>query len=308
MTTEPPFIARFPEYQPKGLPETSRVLRARPGVLIVITVLALWAFWQLELRPLDLLGSSPSLQLAGEFFARALSPALDYEAPDLPPGLIPLPLRALQAAGNTVIFASAAMTLAVPLALLLGFLASSSWWSQDPAGGRSRALRFASKTVRPLVYGMTRVLITMMRSVHELLWAVLLLAAFGLLNVNAVIALAIPFTGVLAKMFSEIIDETPRDAAHALRGAGASPSQVFVFALLPRAFPDMTAYTFYRFECALRSSAVLGFFGFPTLGFFIAASFENLYYGEVWTYIYALFLLIVLVEWWSGVLRRWFVP
>ena len=68
----------------------------------------------------------------------------------------------------------------------------------------------------------------------------------------------------------------------------------------------MTAYTFYRFECALRSSAVLGFFGFPTLGFYLAASFENLYYGEVWTYLYTLFVLIVVVEWWSGIIRRWF--
>jgi phosphonate transport system permease protein len=308
MTTHPESIARFPEHPPKLPADPSRIPRARPGVLIIITVLALWAFWQLNLRPSDLIASSPSLQLTGEFFARALSPALDYEASDLPAGLVPLPLRALQAAGTTVIFASAAMTLAVPLALLLGFLASSSWWSQDLAGGSSQALRFASKTVRPLVYGVTRVLVTVMRSVHELLWAVFLLAGFGLINVTAVIALAIPFAGVLAKIFSEIIDETPRDTVHALRGAGASGSQVFVFALLPRAFPDMAAYTFYRFECALRSSAVLGFFGFPTLGFFIAASFENLYYGEVWTYLYALFLLIVMVEWWSGVIRRWFVP
>jgi phosphonate transport system permease protein len=66
----------------------------------------------------------------------------------------------------------------------------------------------------------------------------------------------------------------------------------------------MTAYTFYRFECALRSSAVLGFFGYPTLGYYVAASAENLYYGEVWTYLYALFALIVVVEWWSGSIRR----
>ncbi len=307
MTTHPAAIPRFPELRPK-IPQASRAGRARPGILIVITALAVWAFWQLELRPSDLIGSSSSLQLTGEFFARALSPALNYEAPNLPSGLIPLPLRALQAGVTTVIFASAAMSLAVPLALLLGFLASSSWWSQDPSGGRSRLRRLASTSVRPLLYGTTRVLIAVMRSVHELLWAVFLLAGFGLVNVNAVIALAIPFAGVLAKIFSEIIDETPPDTAYALRGAGALPSQVFVFALLPRAFPDMVAYTFYRFECALRSSAVLGFFGFPTLGFFIAASFENLYYGEVWTYLYALFLLIVVVEWWSGIIRRWFVP
>ena len=74
--------------------------------------------------------------------------------------------------------------------------------------------------------------------------------------------------------------------------------------MLPRALPDMGAYAFYRFECALRSSAILGFFGYPTLGYYISLSFENLYYREVWTYLYALVLLVALVDWWSGALRR----
>jgi len=293
-------IIRFPADPGKMPTRAGLASRGRTGVLVVITALAVWAFWRLELRLTDMLPSCPSLQLAKEFFSRALTPALDYESPNLPPGIVPLPWKAIQAAGNTVIFAAAAMTLAVPLGLVLGFLAATAWWVQDPVGGSSPSRRFLNRTLRPFVYGSTRLLIAVMRSIHELLWAVLLLAAFGLLPVGAVIALAIPFAGVLAKIFSEMIDEAPRDTAHALRGAGASPAQIFLFALLPRALPDMTAYTFYRFECALRSSAVLGFFGFPTLGYYLAASFENLYYGEVWTCLYALFLLVVVVEWWSG--------
>ena len=286
---------------PSSFPQASSIPRARASLLISIAALAVWAFWYLGLRPSSLVPSTASLGLTLEFFSRALSPALAHEALDLPAGAPPLLLIALRAAGNTVVFASAAMTLALPLALLLGFFSTTAWWAQDPVGGRSSPL-----TLQSLIYGSTRFLIALMRSVHELLWAVLFLAAFGLLQINAVIALAIPFAGVLAKIFAEIIDETPRDTAYALRGAGASPAQVFLFALLPRALPDMTAYTFYRFECALRSSAVLGFFGFPTLGFYLAASFENLYYGEVWTYLYTLFVLIVVVEWWSGIIRRWF--
>jgi phosphonate transport system permease protein len=146
-----------------------------------------------------------------------------------------------------------------------------------------------------------------MRSIHELIWAVLFLAAFGLSHLSAAIAIAIPFGGTLAKIFSEMIDEAPRDVAHALRGSGASAPQVYLLGLLPRALPDMTAYAFYRFECALRSSAILGFFGYPTLGFYIAASFENLHYGEVWTYLYTLLVLVILVDWWSGALRKRFV-
>ena len=50
----------------------------------------------------------------------------------------------------------------------------------------------------------------------------------------------------------------------------------------------MTAYAFYRFECALRSSAMLGFFGYPDPGQPDPAVVpENLHYREVWTYLYA---------------------
>jgi len=139
--------------------------------------------------------------------------------------------------------------------------------------------RLGGRLVPPMIYGTLRALIAFMRSIHELLWAVLFLAAMGMSPLSAVIAIAIPYTGTLAKVFSEMLDEAPRGAAEALRAAGASSAQVFLFGLLPRALPDICAYTFYRFECALRSSAVLGFFGYPTLGFYISASFENLYYA-----------------------------
>jgi len=134
--------------------------------------------------------------------------------------------------------------------------------------------------------------------------SVLLLAVFGVTPLAAVTALALPYAGILGKVFAELIDEAPRAAAGALHEAGARPAQVFLFALLPGALPDMTAYSLYRFECSLRSAAVLGFFGFPTLGYHLAASFENLYYGEVWTYLYTLLGLVVLVDAWSGAVRR----
>jgi phosphonate transport system permease protein len=80
--------------------------------------------------------------------------------------------------------------------------------------------------------------------------------------------------------------------------------QTFAFGLLPTALPDMAAYAFYRFECALRSSAILGFFGFETLGLYLKQSFNNGYYGEVWTFLYAVFVLVLVVDAWSGRLRR----
>ena len=277
--------------------------------ILILGILAagIWAFSELQLKPTNLVPTPGGMRIAWEFFSRALSPAIIYEADFVPRDTPPLLWKALQAAATTVVFASAAMSLALVWGLILGFLASTAWWIGDPAGGQSPVGLFLRRSVAPVVYGGTRVLIACMRSIHELIWAVLFLAAFGLSHLSAALAIAIPFGGTLAKIFSEMIDEAPRDVAHALRGSGASSPQVYLLGLLPLALPDMTAYAFYRFECALRSSAILGFFGYPTLGFYIAASFENLHYGEVWTYLYTLFLLVTLVDWWSGALRRRFV-
>jgi phosphonate transport system permease protein len=196
------------------------------------------------------------------------------------------------------------MGLAILLGGILGFFASTAWWAEDPVGGQSNLGRILRRTVAPASYVFFRALIAIMRSVHELLWAVLFLAALGLSEFGAILAIAIPYSGVLAKVYSEMIDEAPRDAARALRAAGASTLQVYCFALVPRALPDMVAYSFYRLECALRSSAILGFFGFPTLGLYIRQSFSSTNYGEVWTYLYVLIALVVLLDAWSAGMRR----
>jgi len=287
-------------------PETPSRIRRRGVVLLSIALAALAALFVLDAPLGGLLPQRGGLAIVRDFFAHMLRPALTYET-EVPPGTPPLLLETLAALRRTLVFAVAAMSLAVPIGFMLGFLGSTAWWSGELAGGGSSAARGLRRSVAPTIWAVTRVVIVGMRSVHELLWAVIFLAAFGLSTTSAVIAIAIPYAGTLAKIFSEMMDEAPRDAALALRCAGAGPAQVFCFGLLPRALPDMGAYAFYRFECAVRSSAVLGFFGFPTLGYSISAAFENLHFGEVWTYLYALAALVVAIEMWSSALRRRFV-
>ena len=268
----------------------------RPGSLgtggLVVAGLAAAALVSalvLGLGPGGLLPGPGGLRLAADFFGRALSPALAFEGAWSQGGPAAVLWQALGAAVQTVIFAAAAVSLALVAGLGLGLLGASAWWPHRGAA---------------LVTVPVRALVALMRSVHELIWAVLLLAAFGTDPLVAVVAIAIPYGGTLAKVFAEMLDEAPRDAAGALAAAGATPAQGFLVGLLPLAVPDLVSYAFYRFECGLRSAAVLGFFGFPTLGYHLAVSFENLHYGEVWTYLYVLFALVVAVDWWSGRLRR----
>ncbi|MBX2799024.1 MAG: ABC transporter permease subunit [Myxococcales bacterium] len=239
----------------------------------------------LRLDPSDL-WTTGGWQTLTEFASAALHPAWVDEG-GRGVWLVPVALRAARA---TVAFAAAAMGISVVAGLVLGVLASPVTWRGHPVGS--------------VAVPMVRVWIAALRSVHELLWAMLLLAAVGLSPTSAVLAIAIPYTGILAKVYSELIDEADRDAAVALEAAGAGRIAAFAVGILPRVAPDLVAYTFYRFECALRSSAVLGFFGFPTLGYTLAASASNLAYREVWLYLYALLALILVADAWSAAVRR----
>ena len=274
------------------------------GWLVVGMLLAgAWAFLHLELGLEQVVPTDKGWTLAGQFAAGALSPALAYEG-DAVEGRPHILVEALQSLGLTMLLAAAAMALALLAGIVLGFFASTAWWAGDPAGGQSQLMRWLRRTVFPAIYVVTRVLIAVMRSIHELFWALLFLASVGLSDIAAVLALAIPYAGILAKIFSEMIDEAPRRPAHALRAVGARGIHTFTFGLVPTAAPDMIAYTFYRFECAIRSSAIIGFFGTETIGYHIRQSFKSTHYGEVWTYLYVLIAAILLFDAWSGAVRR----
>jgi len=274
------------------------LLGGRGRVLLVIAGAGLVAGWGLGLSPAGIVPRANGMVLLREFFAAALRPAFTHEIAPSFSGAAPFLVKLGLAVLRTVTFALAAMSLALPLGAVLGFVASDAWWRPEAfGGGRMRHL------ARPLQVAV-RIVIALLRSVHELLWAIIFLAAFGLNTTSAAIALAIPFAGTLAKVFSEMLDEAPDGAARALHVAGAPPLSVLVLGLAPRALPDMAAYTFYRFECAVRSAAVLGFFGYPTLGFHLSLAFQDLRYREVWSYIYAIIGLVLVLELWSGALRR----
>ena len=276
------------------------------GLLIVLLLGAgAWAYTSLGLRAGDLIVEGRDFDTAMEFLGRAVTPALVHEsdfAPDKP-----LLVISLEAAGSTLLFAAASMGLSILLGIVLGFFASTAWWSRLGTG-RSPLGRTLSYTVGPALYVATRAFITLMRSVHEVWWALIFLIALPTTPTSAVLAIAIPYGGTLAKIYSEMIDEASRAPALALGTVGASGLQSFTFGLLPAALPDMTSYTFYRFECALRSATVIGFFGTfgaePTLGVRIREAFGALDYGEAWTHLWMLFLLIVPFDWWSGAIRR----
>ena len=231
------------------------------------------------------------------FLSAAFHPTLTDQNQSLPDDATPFYTRILMQMANTVRYAMIAMSLAVPAGMILGFLASTAWWPQGAGSKMARIL------LRP-IHLSVRLLITLMRSIHELIWAIFFLAAIGDEPITACVAIALPFAGTLAKVFSEITDELPRQAQDQAIASGTSSIQAYLTTLIPQSAPDMATYTLYRFECALRSSAVLGFIGIETIGLSIQKSFENNFYNELWTQLYLLIGIIMLVDILGSQLRK----
>ena len=270
--------------------------RGSRALLLTALLIAL-AFWSLELPWSGLKPNAGGLKLLAEFLSSALHPALDYQTTGLPAGTPPFALALVTSLLRTLAFSAAGLALSLVLGLPLGLACSEHLWSGSTHPGRAARLGAGS----------ARLIAALLRSVHELLWAVLFLAALGLVPALSVLAIAMTYAGTLAKLFGELLDEQTEQREDALQLLGATRLGAFGFGRVIPALPALLAYTFYRFECAVRSAAVLGFIGLPTLGLRVKLAFENRHFEEVWTYLYVLVALVVALELWSARLRQRFV-
>ena len=198
-----------------------------------------------------------------------------------------------KAALTTFAFAVCGTTLSLAAGLVFGIVCSQVWWQIFLPGAAGSGLWLALRGG-----------LAIPRAIHEVIWGLLLLNVLGLDPIVGVCAIAIPFGAITAKVFSEILDETPIGPLGALVNSGVDPMTAFCYAHLPQALPNLVSYGFYRFECSLRAVAVLGIIGAGGLGEQIFLSWQSLKYAEVWTGFYALILLNGLVDAWSAKLRR----
>ncbi len=149
-----------------------------------------------------------------------------------------------------------------------------------------------------------RVFCAVIRAIHELFWALIFLQLFGLSPLTGLLAIGIPYAGVFAKVFAEILEEADNRPLRVLP-PGTSAVSAFLFVRLPDAWRHFRSYTLYRLECGLRSSAVLGFVGLPTLGFYMETSFSQGDYSGVAALLMLFYLMIATLRLW---MRRKLVP
>jgi len=140
-------------------------------------------------------------------------------------------------------------------------------------------------------YFWVRTFAAFIRAIHELFWALIFIQLTGLSSLTGFLAIVIPFTGIFAKVFAEILQETDQKAQLSLPSNTSYLSRL-LYTKFILAWPQLMAYISYRLECGIRSSAVLGFVGLPTLGFELESFFKQGDYAQAAALLYVFFIII----------------
>jgi phosphonate transport system permease protein len=238
-----------------------------------------------EFRPWLLL-EPQSVAVTARFLADFFPPQLDLEF---------LALVAREA-WRTVAIASAGISLALLAAVPLALLATRSLSVSALSGRMGRG--------PALLRLCTRGLLILLRSVPELVWALIFVRVVGLGASAGVLAIALTYAGMLGKVYAEVLESGDTEPTRALLRNGAGRVQAFFYALLPQNAAELSSYTVYRWECAIRSSVVLGFVGAGGLGQQIDSSMKMFNGGEVATLLLVFVLLVALADALSAGLRR----
>ena len=253
----------------------------------VLALVVLWPLLQLaDFRPARLFAPD-NLRVMGNFLATFLPVERSPEFLGL---LLKATLETLAMATAGI---ALAMLLAWPLAALVTRVLSVS--------------RLGPANPRPLgiaLRALGRVVLTLLRGIPELVWALVFVRVFGLGPAAGVVALAITYGGMLGKVYAEILESTDGAPARALLESGAGRGGALFYGLLPNALPELVSYTVYRWECAVRASVVMGFVGAGGLGQLMDQSMKMFNGGEAASILLTFLLLVMLADLLSGWLRR----
>ncbi len=257
------------------------------ATLLLVAVVVMWPMLTVSgFQPL-LLFEAQNLTVIGKFLRTFLPPATDREFL-LILGKATLETLAIATAGMAV-----AMLISVPLAMASTRALSISAIGPGRGVGRSQWLRSG-----------VRLIMTILRGIPDLVWALLFVRVFGLGPAAGVLALGLTYGGMLAKVYSEILESGDTRPAKALLESGASRSAALLHGLIPGSAQELLSYTVYRWECAVRASVVMGFVGAGGLGQLMDQAMKMLNGGESASILLVFLGLVLAADGLSGQLRR----
>lgn len=165
----------------------------------------------------------------------------------------------------------------------------------------------AAQSLMPMVIVRpVRAMLAVIRSIPLILVAMLMVGAVGLGPLPGILAVTFHATGMLAKFYSEAIDNVSAAPVTALQSAGATRLQQLRWGIWPQMAPVVMRDTVFRFELNLRESLILGIVGAGGIGLYVQTYVRSFQYDKAATVTLAIVLLVLISEAINGLLQKRF--
>ncbi|WP_296765600.1 phosphonate ABC transporter, permease protein PhnE [Sediminimonas sp.] len=145
----------------------------------------------------------------------------------------------------------------------------------------------------------------LLRGIDALIWTIVLSRAFGPGPLTGSLAILLTDTGTFGKMFSEALENVDPREIDGVQSTGAKPLQRYRFGVIPQITPILLSQVLYYLESNTRSATVIGAITGGGIGLLLTqAIITQQDWEKVSYYIVLIVLLVVFMDWISGVVRR----
>lgn len=156
----------------------------------------------------------------------------------------------------------------------------------------------ASRNLAPndFVLNATRRYLEIVRTVPELVWALIFVFCFGVGPLAGVLAIGLHATGALGKLYSEANENADMRQVEGIKASGGSWFDQVRYGIVPQVVPNIISYTLLRFEINVRASSIIGFVGAGGLGQEIRVAMSLQEYTDLSALFLIIFVTVVLID------------
>lgn len=157
------------------------------------------------------------------------------------------------------------------------------------------------------IYFSVRTCLSVLRTIPDLLLAVLFIGLFGVGVFSGILALTIFSFCILTKLMSEKIESINMNSLEAVRATGGNLIHLICKALVPQVVPQFLSYVLYVFEINIRASIVLGVIGVGGIGRVLDRELGFYNYQNVMAIIIVIIIIVMAIEWLNKGIRKMLV-
>ena len=155
----------------------------------------------------------------------------------------------------------------------------------------------------PVTYAVGRAIMVLSRSVHELIFALLFVAALGLGAFPGILALACRSIGFMSKTTAEALENVDRGPIEAMEATGAGRLSVVLFGIVPQVFPIFVGNVIFQLDINLRRAAILGMVGAGGIGILFSDVMMSYRFDQAGACVLGIFILVTMGEFVSTRIR-----